>query len=1340
MHAGTWNGAWSNTANNQPTSTATQPGFGSGFGNGMSAFSATPSSSAPQWPSGGSFSGAQTTAPFGGGLGVNNEIKTANGSLSGFGNTGPGGFSAFGGGGSGGGTTATVTGNGFGGGDNLFAANNGSGQTSSGLFVNNSANNNSSFGTSTNLFGGGPGGPGAPLSTSAFGIHGGSSSGTGAFSVNNNGPSATGAFGQPAAFGLSGFAGTGVIGGASNNNTQPGGTGNWMTNAFGANVANNNTNNNGSIGGGLNAPTSIFGGTNNGTVSTPGGSGGIGLFSNVFGNASGTTATTNTNVNNNNNNNGLFGTFLGNNNANNTGIGANNSNNNPTFSTLWPQQQPPSFGITPSPYGTTSVPYTTTTKDDESFRSITAMNAYKDKSFEELCLEDMTKKPITVAASVPSLMGVNPLQAQLQPQQPQPQQQQQQQQSQFRFDAAPDNKQGLSSWLTPLQGSNAPLSLFSSSSATPTPIQQQQQQQPLPFAPSTTSSLFPLSSNNISQAQQQTQQPLFNQSSFGQQATPFGQASSLFAQTTTVPSPVTLPSQASASLFPPHKNDNPFMQQNSSQQQQQPQFTQQPPWLQNFPVGQALQQQQQQQQPPQQQQQQSQQPQQQNPWPQSFVVGQQGIGVPNGGYVSAPENAWVPSGASAPSPFQIQPPQQVAPEATKVVATVDGDPFLLAQVTPNNNIGQQGTDNLISATISSDPFFLSGMTAGSIPSTAQQRDIFHHDQMHDQQQQPRQLRNRVNGNNNNGNDYYNSSSSGDNEADKYNSANDSEKHKPKRPTMWTPLGHDSRIRARCYGGRGVHASMTVLPPSFVLGRRIASFAQAMCEHKRASCSSLLSSIPDDFYSRRRLRRISPPPLVVIPRPRGNSAGNYDHTHNNNSNTDTTYTDNGSGTNNATVVSSADDCDIRNRNSRELPTSHEVKSRVRYDFLDDSSADNNGTHHRRHEDATATNKKEHKRNEADMLLVPSAAHRSFSLFPNNDDDDDNDDADDNEDLFTCVGGTFSDLSHGESKGAERVEMKSGRSSSRMINDANNGHRSAANAPVVNFASIDGETQCAFNEEIKKSKEKKTKTARCHVAKKKHNKTAHGSIVQKKHDCSAKKNTKSHQITHLQRENGADWNDQSHSRSRSPSRSCSGRSLRHSENSDDSEVVPLLDTDGECSADHAKNNKNDSNSNKDSTECTGPPRLTHPKYFTIPDMADLCHWNDEQLKKVHGFTVGHCENGYIEWEHAVDVRGVDLDSVIRFIPRSCELYETCEPPPRGVGLNNAATVTLYNCWPKKQRQQQQKQEQHSPSSFTDDSVTDLSRYRQDLCTLCASMGAHHIDYDPASGDWTFGIDGV
>ena len=130
----------------------------------------------------------------------------------------------------------------------------------------------------------------------------------------------------------------------------------------------------------------------------------------------------------------------------------------------------------------------------------------------------------------------------------------------------------------------------------------------------------------------------------------------------------------------------------------------------------------------------------------------------------------------------------------------------------------------------------------------------------------------------------------------------------------------------------------------------------------------------------------------------------------------------------------------------------------------------------------------------------------------------------------------------------------------------------------------------------------------------------------------------------------------------------------------------------------------------------PILTKKGYKTDPPIQVLQKYTMPQLKSIINFRIEN-EYGRIDYKNAIDLTGVDLDSVV--IEKGMALI-SCDPrkfPPQGHGLNNPATVSLYNCKPAK------------PVPYNE--------FINVLTQLCTSHKAKFISWDRKSGDWVYQI---
>ncbi len=135
---------------------------------------------------------------------------------------------------------------------------------------------------------------------------------------------------------------------------------------------------------------------------------------------------------------------------------------------------------------------------------------------------------------------------------------------------------------------------------------------------------------------------------------------------------------------------------------------------------------------------------------------------------------------------------------------------------------------------------------------------------------------------------------------------------------------------------------------------------------------------------------------------------------------------------------------------------------------------------------------------------------------------------------------------------------------------------------------------------------------------------------------------------------------------------------------------------------------------------PPVLTKDDYFTSPDMSVLRRMTDSELSRVRDFAVFRPNVGRIEWEGETDVRGLDLDIVVRIDNKEVFVYEGVEDPPLGHGLNKPAVITLERVFPK--------------SSASDEKKRGFVRKLEDFCV---ANDAEFLSYEPGSGQWVFAV---
>jgi len=136
-----------------------------------------------------------------------------------------------------------------------------------------------------------------------------------------------------------------------------------------------------------------------------------------------------------------------------------------------------------------------------------------------------------------------------------------------------------------------------------------------------------------------------------------------------------------------------------------------------------------------------------------------------------------------------------------------------------------------------------------------------------------------------------------------------------------------------------------------------------------------------------------------------------------------------------------------------------------------------------------------------------------------------------------------------------------------------------------------------------------------------------------------------------------------------------------------------------------------------------------YFTIPSIDKIKVMSPSQMAAIPDFTIGHNEYGSIKWSGVTDVRGLDLDEIVRFEPSSVEIYpDGTEKAKEGVGLNKTAIVTLKNCWPMDKITNKR----HPISD-----PAKLQQHRKKLQKSAQLIGATMVDFDMNNGDWIFKV---
>ena len=90
------------------------------------------------------------------------------------------------------------------------------------------------------------------------------------------------------------------------------------------------------------------------------------------------------------------------------------------------------------------------------------------------------------------------------------------------------------------------------------------------------------------------------------------------------------------------------------------------------------------------------------------------------------------------------------------------------------------------------------------------------------------------------------------------------------------------------------------------------------------------------------------------------------------------------------------------------------------------------------------------------------------------------------------------------------------------------------------------------------------------------------------------------------------------------------------------------------------------------------LTMPKYKLTPCIPDMLNFTKEALSAVPVFTIEHEEFGMVIWDELVDVRMLNVGTIVSFFHLDITVYpNNAEKPEFGCQLNKPAYVTFYNC---------------------------------------------------------------
>jgi len=137
----------------------------------------------------------------------------------------------------------------------------------------------------------------------------------------------------------------------------------------------------------------------------------------------------------------------------------------------------------------------------------------------------------------------------------------------------------------------------------------------------------------------------------------------------------------------------------------------------------------------------------------------------------------------------------------------------------------------------------------------------------------------------------------------------------------------------------------------------------------------------------------------------------------------------------------------------------------------------------------------------------------------------------------------------------------------------------------------------------------------------------------------------------------------------------------------------------------------------------PTLTKEGYTVTPSLQELATMSEADLASVNGFAVSRDGYGMVAWEGAVDVRGANLDRIVRICEEGdISVYAQDEEegikPDEGSKLNRPAQISFYGLFHKK------------GGDATEQELEDFVRR---LTRKAKKGGAQFVSYDKRTGTW-------
>ncbi|EED91206.1 hypothetical protein THAPSDRAFT_262891, partial [Thalassiosira pseudonana CCMP1335] len=140
----------------------------------------------------------------------------------------------------------------------------------------------------------------------------------------------------------------------------------------------------------------------------------------------------------------------------------------------------------------------------------------------------------------------------------------------------------------------------------------------------------------------------------------------------------------------------------------------------------------------------------------------------------------------------------------------------------------------------------------------------------------------------------------------------------------------------------------------------------------------------------------------------------------------------------------------------------------------------------------------------------------------------------------------------------------------------------------------------------------------------------------------------------------------------------------------------------------------------------PKLTKTGYNVYPPISELETMSEADLAAVADFKVERPGYGSVAWDGSVDVRGVDLDSVVVIETKNVSVYDDAElngdKPRQGSKLNRPAVITMFGIYPK---------------GGAESSVEAKEKLKKKIEKSTKKMGADLLSFDADGGVWTFRV---